>query len=91
MPINVQEVRERHLRLEGKTLYEGHVLCDLAEALEEIESLKVQVQRATDEERAKVVAWLRTHPPIRYGEPDPMSTKEIAYRVERGDHHRKGV
>lgn len=70
-------VRERHLTdLQGKTFYEGHVLVDLAALIEHIEHECFEVEA--------IVSWLRSHPPIRYGEPDPFSTREIAHRIETG-------
>lgn len=41
--LDIDAIRQRHLRpeqMENRTFYEGHVLIDLANALEEIERLK---------------------------------------------------
>lgn len=76
-------IRKRHLDPEvtqGKTFYVGHVLVDMTDLIEEMERLI--------DDKAKIVEWLRSHPPIRYGEPDPMSTREIARCIETGEYRR---
>jgi hypothetical protein len=80
---DVNAIRKRHLNpedIQGKTFYPGHVLVDLARVIDELED--------RIEDREKIVDWLRSHPPIRYGEPDPTSTKEIARCIEINEHHR---
>lgn len=83
MSFDVNAVRQRHLRpeqMEHRTFYEGHVLIDLARALEEIERL----QQGADQERAAVVSYLRR-------ETYPCCSEcngQLADWIERGDHHR---
>jgi hypothetical protein len=59
-------LRSRHLSPEhllGLTLYEGHVLVDLAAACDEIDRLRACLSAAppadADRHREQVVAWLR--------------------------------
>ena len=74
----LNEIKERY-----KTVGEYNAVhTDINWLIEEIERLYAEQNK----EREMIVQWLRTHPPIRYGEPDPMSTREIAYRIMRGDH-----
>jgi hypothetical protein len=80
---HLNAIRNRHLRpeaFEGKTFYLGHILTDMSALVDEMEALL--------DDKAKIVEWLRSHPPIRYGEPDPMSTKEIARCIESGEYLR---
>lgn len=44
--LDIEAIRQRHLRpeqMEHRTFYEGHIVIDLASALEEIERLRREI------------------------------------------------
>ena len=67
--IDIEAIANRHLtsdKMDNKTFYEGHIVIDLYNAIEEIKELRaalVTMQGAyelgVDTERASVAAWLR--------------------------------
>jgi hypothetical protein len=68
--IDIEAIANRHLtsdKMDNKTFYEGHIVIDLHNAIEEIKELRaalVTMQGAyelgVDTERAAVVAYLRS-------------------------------
>ena len=52
--IDIEAIKKRHLdpeRMKGRTYYEGHIELDLAACVEEIETLREEVQRLDKERR----------------------------------------
>ena len=46
--LNIEAIRNRHLRpeqMEHRTFYEGHIVIDLSDAVEEIERLRNELTR----------------------------------------------
>ena len=66
--LDIQAIIDRHLtdeKMQGKTFYEGHVVIDLNNAIQEIKELRAALttmqgayELGVDTERAAVVAWL---------------------------------
>lgn len=73
--MNIQEIRDRHLRDDGvqRTMYEGHILVDLARLCDEVERLnKVAASRDEDAVVADIVDWLRQAAEV-YSQADLLS------------------
>lgn len=54
--LDIEAIRNRHLRreqMEHRTFYEGHIVIDLANALEEIERLRLALTTQHEDWRAK--------------------------------------
>jgi hypothetical protein len=92
--IDIEAVTNRHLtkdKMEGQTFYEGHIVIDLYNAIEEIKRLRQINDSFNDDysllrektndaiaERAAVVAWLNEH--------DKEPAYRAAYAIECGEH-----
>lgn len=51
--LNIEAIRNRHLRpeqMEHRTFYEGHIVIDLSDAVEEIERLRNELTRKHEHE-----------------------------------------
>lgn len=82
--IDLEAVIERHLtkdKMESKTFYEGHVVIDLYNCVEEIKRLRG--------ERAAVVAWLREQ--ANSTTVDVLRARDLdaADLIERGEHRKE--
>jgi len=59
--IDLNAIKHRHLdpeRMKGRTYYEGHIELDLAALVEEVETLRKEVERL-DKDRRHLNALLR--------------------------------
>ena len=97
--LDLDKIIERHLtkdKMEGRTFYDGHIVIDLFECVEEIKQLRSALttmqgayELGVDTERDDVVAFLR----------ETLVTSETAYAsddldyviavIERGAHKKK--
>ena len=97
--LDLDKIIERHLtkdKMEGRTFYDGHIVIDLFECVEEIKQLRSALttmqgayELGVDTERDDVVAFLR----------ETLVTSETAYAsddldyviavIERGEHKKK--
>ena len=51
--LNIEAIRNRHLRpeqMEHRTFYEGHIVIDLSDAVEEVERLRNELSRKHEHE-----------------------------------------
>ena len=51
--LNIEAIRNRHLRpeqMEHRTFYEGHIVIDLSDAVEELERLRNELTRKHEHE-----------------------------------------
>jgi hypothetical protein len=101
--INIEAIIERHLtkdKMEGQTFYEGHIVIDLYNAIEEIKRLRHHRESCTEnllkgyktgktEERASVVAWLREQ--ANSTTTDILRARDLdaADLIERGEHRKE--
>jgi hypothetical protein len=95
--LDIQAIIDRHLtdeKMQGKTFYEGHIVVDLYNAIEEIKELRAALttmqgayELGVDTERAAVVALLREYADSLH--PGARTAEEIAAAIERGEHHRE--
>jgi hypothetical protein len=97
--IDIEAIANRHLtsdKMDNKTFYEGHIVVDLHNAIEEIKELRaalVTMQGAyelgVDTERASVAAWLRKEAVSHRRDGFPIASytmEERADAIERGEH-----
>ena len=90
--LDIQAIIDRHLtdeKMQGKTFYEGHVVIDLNNAIEEIKELRAALttmqgayELGVDTERAAVVVWLRDGVVPEY----EAVALGWARAIERGEH-----
>ena len=88
--IDIEAITNRHLtsdKMDNKTFYEGHIVIDLHNAIEEIKELRAALvttqgayELGVDTERDAVVAWLRKN------DADEFAAPEHADFIERGWH-----
>jgi hypothetical protein len=95
--IDIEAIVNRHLtsdKMDNKTFYEGHIVIDLHNAIEEIKELRaalVTMQGAyelgVDTERAAVVAWLceLADAPETYVD-EAIALRLAAEAIECGEH-----
>ena len=97
--IDIEAIANRHLtsdKMDNKTFYEGHIVIDLHNAIEEIKELRaalVTMQGAyelgVDTERDAVVAWLREWQNTM---DDRITHDDLDYAIaviERGEHNKE--
>jgi ribose 5-phosphate isomerase len=97
--LDIQAIIDRHLtdeKMQGKTFYEGHIVVDLYNAIEEIKELRAALttmqgayELGVDTERAAVVALVNERAEkIRFtlAERSIPLLKDILYCIERGEH-----
>ena len=94
--LDIQAIIDRHLtdeKMQGKTFYEGHIVIDLYNAIEEVKRLRDHreschanllkgYETGKNEERAAVVAWLRDGVVPEY----EAVALGWARAIERGEH-----
>jgi hypothetical protein len=98
--LDLDKIIERHLtkdKMEGRTFYDGHIVIDLFECVEEIKQLRSALttmqgayELGVDTERDDVVAWLRERAARRgftVNCPDELAW--CADTIERGEHKKK--
>jgi hypothetical protein len=101
--IDIEAIANRHLtsdKMDNKTFYEGHIVIDLHNAIEEIKRLREYRESCTEnllkgyetgksEERAAVVAWLREQ--ANSTTTDILRARDLdaADLIERGEHRKE--
>jgi hypothetical protein len=92
--IDIEAIINRHLtsdKMDNKTFYEGHIVIDLHNAIEEIKELRaalVTMQGAyelgVDTERAAVLAWLRDEATQYRGERSDVDALQVMFQCGAG-------
>jgi|688.fasta_scaffold182984_1 hypothetical protein len=104
--LDLDKIIERHLtkdKMEGRTFYDGHIVIDLFECVEEIKQLRSALttmqgayELGVGTERDDVVAWLRKSHEIARNDNDDGSEDAVSWAyfrsascIERGAHKKK--